>query len=137
MSATGARPPIDRRLVKRYQCPHVAVELVVVTEDRSLRRRGQKEWRTLARLLDVSVTGVRVELLAEPEVPAGARLELIWSGNTAYVEISNSRISDISGLVELGLQIVGADDGFRDNLHSTVDAARGVSRLEQAWQQAR
>ena len=111
---------------------------MVSSEERPLRRSATRRRPTLARLLDVSVTGLRVELLVEPKVPAKGWLELVWSGGTARVEPCHVRMRESSGLVELGLDIVEMDEQFRDRLHDQVGKSRGTSSgLERIWHNAR
>ena len=121
--------PPERRLAKRYQCPPVSVALVVFApDDRPLRRRAGITKRVLARLRDVSMTGVRVELLAEPKVPPGGRLELVWSATATEVRIAHRYIDPESGLLVLGLEFKTTNDAFQRTVHEAVSEAREARR---------
>jgi hypothetical protein len=133
----------NQRLVKRYECGSPSVELAVLPPDGVSSRRRAKDSRrakdklVLARLADVSVTGCRLELLAEPQVPAGCRLELIWCEQNSGVRIAHRHLDVDSGLVVLGLEFTAMTDAFRQLLYDTITAARGVRDLDRAWDSAR
>jgi hypothetical protein len=128
----------NRRLVKRYECGSASVELAVLPSGGvSSRRRAKDKRVVLGRLADVSVTGCRLELLAEPQVPAGCRLELIWCEQNSGVRIAHRHLDVDSGLVVLGLEFTAMTDAFRKLLYDTITAARGVRHLDRAWESAR
>ena len=135
--------PPEQRLVNRYGITPLPVELVVtLPSERSPRRprRARKipiTTSTLARMRDISVAGVKVDVVAEPSVPPGARLELLWSETAAEVRVANRHIDRQRGLVELGLEFRAMTDGFRRLLYEAVGIARGAPYdLEDDWNRA-
>lgn len=129
----------NQRLVKRYDCGSIAVELAVLPpRGTTPRRRGKgNAERILGRLGDVSVTGCRLGLLAEPQVPAGCSLQLIWGEQTSGVRVAHHHLDVDSGLVVLGVEFTAMTDGFKHLLYDTITTARGTQDLDRAWDLAR
>lgn len=124
----------SNRLVDRYE-PTRPLEITWTVEGRSKRmiKREAKTTTVTGRIIDVSVTGMYVELPLEPRAEVGETVALASDGNYAVARVVRASYDEGRGRQLVGVEITEMSPEFTSELNAVVAALRGDRGELNAW----
>ena len=128
----------NNRLVERYE-PRSPVEITWTVEDRS-KRKTKRETQTTSvtgAIIDVSVTGMYVDLPLEPRAEVGETVALSSDGNYAVARVVRASSDEERGRQLVGVEITEMSPEFTTDLNAVVAALRGDRGELTAWWERR
>jgi hypothetical protein len=127
----------NNRLVKRYQ-PTDRVQIKWTGQNRGKRRvlpHGASTATVDAVIIDVSVTGMYLELPLRPAAEAGDVVSLSSDGHRAVAKVVRASVDEIRGCQLVGVEIAEMSPEFASDLHTVVAALRGdTGQLTEWWE---
>ena len=113
----------DQRLLRRYTLGNqVEIEWLTGRHRKGLVRRVVVP---TARVVDLSMGGMLVEVPARPLLDVGSVVELASDGHLASARVAHKHVAIDPGLQLLGIELVEMSEAFAASLHGAVRALRG------------
>jgi hypothetical protein len=125
-------------MVDRYE-PTTPVEISWTVEDRSKRKIKREHQKTTVTgtIIDVSVTGMYVDLPLEPRAEVGETVALASDGNYAVARVVRASHDEGRGRQLVGVEITDMSPEFTSDLNAVVAALRGDRGELTAWWERR